>query len=420
MGPMDVQKPADISTTAVTTSGERWAALFDRYLQALATRTGQALASAKFGALLLHSGSERYVFRDDLHYPFKVHASFKQWAPLIDGPDCFVFFDPARAKPLLIFHRADDYWHKAAPVPATYWSDCFEIHVAADMASARKLLPADLARTAFVGEAFQGLASFGVGAINPEHLLAALEYPRAVKDGYELACLRQANRLGALGHRAAAAAFSDGGSEFEIALAFMRASGQREKELPYNPIIALNEGAAVLHYQVQEKSPPAALHSLLIDAGCEFAGYASDITRSFSFANPEFAALIGAFDQLQQRLCQQVRAGIEWTDIHQQSHLAIAGWLREAGVVKTAPQETVESGLSAVFYPHGIGHLLGLQVHDAGGTLGGPDGRQIPRPVRYPSLASDATAGSGLRRDDGARRVFHQATARCGEGCATR
>ncbi|MEZ5515087.1 MAG: Xaa-Pro dipeptidase [Steroidobacteraceae bacterium] len=376
--------------------GDQWATLFAGHLQALAASMTRALANAKYDALLLHSGSARYVFRDDLHYPFKVHASFKQWAPLTDVPDCFVFFDPARAKPLLIFHRAEDYWHKAAPVPDTYWSGCFEIRVAADMAGARKLLPADLSHTAFVGEAFQDLAGFGVGAINPEHLLTALDYPRAIKDDYELECLRQANRLGVLGHQAAAATFASGGSEFEIALAFMRASGQREKDLPYNPIIALNDGAAVLHYQVQETHPPAVLHSLLIDAGCEFAGYASDITRSYSFANQEFAALIQAFDRLQQQLCSRVRAGVEWTEIHTASHLAIAGWLRDAGVIKATPEEAMESGLSAVFYPHGIGHLLGLQVHDAGGTLGGPDGRQIPRPARYPTLRLTRRLAAGF------------------------
>ena len=95
-------------------------------------------------------------------------------------------------------------------------------------------------------------------------------------------CLREASRLGALGHLAAARAFRAGASEFEIELAFLKACGLREQELPYNPIIALNAGGAVLHYQVLEKQPPPERHSLLIDAGAEFAGYASDITRTYS------------------------------------------------------------------------------------------------------------------------------------------
>ena len=99
-------------------------------------------------------------------------------------------------------------------------------------------------------------------------------------------CLREANRLGALGHLAAARAFRAGASEFEIELAFLAACGLREQELPYNPIIALNAGGAVLHYQLLEKRPPAERYSLLIDAGAEFGGYASDITRSYAAEDP--------------------------------------------------------------------------------------------------------------------------------------
>ncbi len=381
-----MQKTADIFTGAAASSRVDWDALFAAHLRQLAARTAAAMQDTQYSGLLLHSGSERIVFRDDITYPFKVHAPFKQWAPILDVPDCFVYFDPARDRPLLIFHQPQDFWHKAAAIPDTYWSRQFDLRIATDRATARAELPADLSRAAFIGEAFAELAAFGVGAINPDHLLAALDFPRAFKSDYELQCLRVASHLGAQGHRAAAAAFADGASEFEIALAFMRAAGQREKELPYNPIIALNQNAAVLHYQVQEKSPPAVRYSLLIDAGCEFAGYASDITRTYAYADAEFRALIAAFDELQQKLCKQVRAGVEWADIHAQSHLAIAGWLQDSGLVRSQPETTVASGLSAVFYPHGIGHLLGLQVHDAGGTLGGPDGHEIPRPPQHPTL----------------------------------
>ncbi|MCB1624918.1 MAG: Xaa-Pro dipeptidase [Pseudomonadales bacterium] len=383
---MRTETTAEILSPGPPPTRDEWTTLFSAHLEQLMLRTTTVLENAAFSGLLLHSGTEHYVFRDDFTYPFKVHATFKQWAPISAVPDCFVYVDPDRDRPLLIFHQPQDFWHRAAPVPDTYWSDSFEIRVATDRASARGHLPHDLSRVAFIGEAFPELTTFGVGSVNPQYLLAALDYPRARKSPYELACLREANRLGALGHQAAAVAFAAGASEFEIALAFMGATGQREKELPYNPIIALNEAGSVLHYQMQQTQRPSVRHSFLIDAGCEFAGYASDITRTYSYSDPDFRALIGAFDDLQQALCGEVRAGVDWPDIHQRSHVAIAGWLRDAGLVRTDPQETVDSGLSAVFYPHGIGHLLGLQVHDAGGTLGGPDGHEIPRPPRHPTL----------------------------------
>jgi Xaa-Pro dipeptidase len=166
----------------------------------------------------------------------------------------------------------------------------------------------------------------------------------------------------------------------------MAACGHRERELPYNPIIALNEGGAVLHYQIQLREKPAQLHSMLIDAGAEFGGYASDITRTYSHHDAEFAALIQRFDELQLKLCAQVRVGLDWRDFHAASYRAISEFLREAGVITVSADEAVDHALTSVFYPHGIGHLLGLQVHDAGGTQASPDGKQIERPYNHPAL----------------------------------
>jgi len=279
-----------------------------------------------------------------------------------------------------------DYWHKSPEMPNDYWTSSFDIVSCADRAAARAALPKDLSRTAFIGAPFPELLGWGPAAINPEHLIALLDYGRAAKTAYEVACLREANVLGARGHVAAERAFRAGASEFEIALAFMAACGQRERELPYNPIVALNEGGAVLHYQIQQREKPAKLHSLLIDAGAEFAGYASDITRTHSHHDAEFAALIKGFDELQLKLCAQVRVGLDWKDFHQASYRAISEYLREIGVITVSADEAVDSALTSVFYPHGIGHLLGLQVHDVGGLQGTPEGKLIERPYNHPFL----------------------------------
>jgi Xaa-Pro dipeptidase len=296
-----------------------------------------------------------------------------------------VFFSPGK-KPLLLIHQPVDYWHKSPEMPDDYWTKAFDIVSCADRAAARAALPKDLSRTAFIGAPFPELLGWGPGAINPEHLIAQLDYGRAAKTDYEVGCLREANVLGARGHMAAERAFRAGASEFEIALAFMAGCGQRERELPYNPIIALNEGGAVLHYQIQRRDKPAKLHSLLIDAGAEFGGYASDITRTHSHHDAGFAALIERFDELQLKLCAQVRVGLDWKDFHQASYRAISEFLAEAGIITVSADEAVENALTSVFYPHGIGHLLGLQVHDVGGLQGSPDGKQIERPYNHPFL----------------------------------
>jgi Xaa-Pro dipeptidase len=374
-----------MSSPAIGQNTESSAGLFAAHLDAVARRSAEALAATGYEALLLHAGTPPLIFLDDHHLPFRTQAPFKVWAPLLDAPDSFIHFVPG-SRPKLLIHQPADYWHMAPSLPDAYWTPAFDIVSVADRASARAALPRDLSRTAFIGAPFPELLSWGPAAINPGHLMAQLDFARAAKTPYEIACLREANRLGARGHLAAERAFRAGASEFEIALEFMKGCGLREQELPYNPIVALNEHGAVLHYQFQQKHAPTKFHSLLIDAGAEFCGYASDITRTASYADAGFADLIKRFDALQLDLCSRVRAGLDWRDFHQASYRAISEFLREAGIINVSADEAIDNALTTVFYPHGIGHLLGLQVHDVGGTQGSADGKQIERPYNHPFL----------------------------------
>jgi Xaa-Pro dipeptidase len=363
---------------------KRLDSLYRTYLGAVGDRTAGALEACGHSALLVHSGTLLRVFEDDRTYPFEVHAPFKVWAPL-DVPECFVYFEPGR-RPQLIFHKPTDYWHKPADLPNDYWTGYFDIQPVATRSAARSRLPGDLSRVAYIGDEFPELSGWGLGAVNPTALMRRLDYPRARKLPYELECLREASRLGALGHAAAFAAFENGASEFEIELAFLRACAMREQELPYNPIIALNEGGAVLHYQVLERQSPVTRRSMLIDAGAEFAGYASDITRTYSLSDPDFATLIGRMDEMQQKLCAELRAGVDWRNVHLRAHELTGELLREADITTCSAEEAVATRTTSVFLPHGIGHLLGLEVHDAGGLMRSPDGDDIPRPDGHPYL----------------------------------
>jgi Xaa-Pro dipeptidase len=358
---------------------------FGPHLQAVCARTEQALERCGYVGLLVYAGSPLPVFEDDRSYPFEANAPFKVWAPLAEAPGSFVWYTPG-SKPRLIIERPEDYWYKPTDLPQGYWVRHFDVHTVAERAAVRALLPADLARAAYIGDAFEGLNEYGLGAVNPRPLMQRLDYFRAAKSPYELICLREANRLGALGHVAAASAFAAGASEFEIELAFLGACGLREQELPYNPIIALNSSGSVLHYQVLEKASPRERHSLLIDAGAEFAGYASDITRTYSFADRDFAALIERMDELQQVLCAQVRAGVDWRDVQLRAHELTAALLRDADLVRCSAAEAVNTGVTRIFLPHGIGHLLGLEVHDVGGFMRSEDGGEIERPAGHPYL----------------------------------
>ena len=348
-------------------------------------RFEQALSASGWRSALVYSGSLTPIFRDDQTQPFRAHAWFKAWAPLTSVPECLILVRPGD-KPLLLFHQPADFWYEPAPLPQGDWTRHFELRAVPDLKAARAALPESLGQTAFIGELPSEARSWGLGAINPQELLLPLDFSRAVKTSYELSMLRAASRSAAVGHRAAAAAFKAGATEFEIHQAFLNACDLREQELPYNAIVALNEAGAVLHYQNLRRQKPAAHHSLLIDAGTEFNGYASDVTRTWSYGDSDFNALIAAADAAQLGLCAKVRAGVDWRDIHLASHLAIAAVLRQADIIRCEPEQALESGVSSVFLPHGIGHLLGLQVHDVGGWQKGPEGGQIPRPEGHPYL----------------------------------
>jgi Xaa-Pro dipeptidase len=252
---------------------------------------------------------------------------------------------------------------------------------------ARPLLGTDRQRLAFVGEAPADVAGWGFAAINPDALLAYLHYHRAAKTPYELACLREASRLGAIGNIAAAAAYRAGASEYEVHQAYCSALGLREQELPYGNIIAFGEGAAILHYTALGRSRDVPRPTFLIDAGGQFRGYASDITRTHAAAgaDPTYLQLMASMEKLQLELCAAVKPGVDYRDIHLLAHRLIAGALVDAGVIRgCTADEAATNGVSHVFFPHGIGHLLGLQVHDVAGLAADDTGRtDIPRPAGH-------------------------------------
>ena len=151
-----------------------------------------------------------------------------------------------------------------------------------------------------------------------------------------------------------------------------------------------------MRYQMLEASPPLERHSLLIDAGAEFAGYASDITRTHSRRDADFAALIEHMDRMQQILCSSIRPGIDWRGVHLQAHRLLGDVLRDTGIITCGAEDAIASATTSVFLPHGIGHLLGLEVHDVGGIMRSPEGGDILRPEGHPYLRLTRTLEEGF------------------------
>lgn len=380
------------------------AALYPDHLRELRSRSDEALNAvnqstdepdaARFESIAIHSGRAWMQFLDDQPYPFKVNPHFKAWLPLLDAADCWILYQPGKQL-RLVFLQPVDYWHKPPALPTEYWAGHFQIDVIRDPAEAKTRI-SKLPQCALIGEWQAEFADWGFAEGNPKALLDRLHYSRACKTPYELECMRLASARGARGHKAAEAAFRAGASEYEIHIAYLRATQHTDLDLPYPNIVALNSNAAVLHYQHQQRQAPKELNSFLIDAGAQVAGYASDITRTYSTAKDEFASLIDGMHSLELKLCAEVRSGVDYANIHLSAHRHVASLLRDSDVITMAADDAVASGLSGVFFPHGVGHLLGLQVHDVAGFAVTPDGKQKARPAGHPYLRLTRTLEPGF------------------------
>ena len=365
--------------------------LYADHLAVQRTRADAALARGGFDHLVVPSGTVHYQVFDDRDYPYVVNPHFKAWLPLTNTPGSWLIYTPGE-RPKVVYLQPHDYWHVVPQKPNGDWVEHFEIHIIRKADDAKQFLPKNAARCAILGEAQSALGQYGAFAPNnPPQVLDYLHYHRGYKTPYEIEMMREATRVGVRGHRAAERAFHSGASEFGIHLAYCQAARQDANDLPYSNIIALNEHGAVLHYTARDRQAPRPVRSFLIDAGGSHRGYASDITRTYA-ADPgsEFKAMIDAVDAAQIKLCAQVRAGTDYKTIHLNAHLALANILRDVDLINVAPEVAVETGVSSAFFPHGIGHGIGLQVHDvagfaasdAGGTIGKPDGHPYLRLTR--------------------------------------
>ena len=368
-------------------------ALYADHLRTLQGRADAALERGGFDQLVIPSGTLHYQAFDDRDYPYAVNPNFKHWLPLTNAPGSWLVH-AAGERPKLVYLQPRDYWHVVPADPSGYWVEHFDITIVRTADEALKHLPGLAARTAVIGEAQSALGH--VVPNNPDAVLAYLDFHRAFKTPYEVEMMREATRRGVRAHRAAERAFRMGASEFGIHLAYCQAAGQDALELPYGNIVALNEHGAVLHYMDRDRKPARPARSLLIDAGASHAGYACDITRTYSAADDDFQAMIDAVDAAQRAMCDQVRAGTDYRRIHLDAHLALAGILKDFGVITVDAQTAVETGVSSAFFPHGIGHGIGLQVHDVAGFAAGDTGGSIDKPEGHPYLRLTRTLAPGM------------------------
>ncbi len=218
--------------------------------------------------------------------------------------------------------------------------------------------------------AVRARARAGVAA--PERMQdvrALIDEMRLVKDAQELALMRRAARISAAAHRRAMQVARPGRNEYEVEAELLHEFRRNGAQFPaYSPIVAGGANTCVLHYVAND----ALLRDgdlLLIDAGCELDGYASDLTRTFpvngrfSGAQREVYEIVQA---AQAAAMDKVRPGNAWNEPHDAAVRVLAQGMLDLGLLKGALPEILEKESYKRFYMHRTGHWLGLDVHDSG------------------------------------------------------
>ncbi len=355
--------------------------LYLRHVASLEQAYAAVLSSADgevgWDALVVHSGTalKRSVY-DDQFWPLRPCPHFRHWLPLAE-PDALLVLRPGR-RPRLIRTTEPSFW-EGPPAPETEaFNEALEVSTATSPAEVRQLVGPG--HVAFAGEDATRAESYGASPDGgcPAELIARLDTLRTTKTPYEIACIDEANRRARAGHEALRDAFRAGrASELDLHLLYLQATAQDDWETPYKNIVALGPHAATLHHVAYGRQPSrGTFESLLVDAGATCRGYGSDVTRTWCRGRgaeaDAFAGLVAGLEAMQQRLCAAVRVGSPYEELHDASHREAAAILRDAGIVRGSEEALVMAGVTRAFYPHGLGHSLGLQTHDVGCGLRAP------------------------------------------------
>ncbi|MDR3672547.1 MAG: Xaa-Pro dipeptidase [Holophaga sp.] len=357
--------------------------LFRDHLELRLAYLEQALAATGFESLVISSGAPFTYYADDHEAPFQGVPHFRHYCPL-EGPNHLLRLEPGR-RPMLVRYRPADYWYEQTPMDgASYWADLFDFKEAATEAGVWALAgPSTWG--AYLGDMPAPAAAAGFRP-NPEPLVKRLDWGRSSKTAYEIRTLEEATELGAKGHLASRAAFLAGGSEVEIHHAFVQAVDCLDHQLAFPSIVALDPKGAILHYHNKRHVRNGKV--LLLDCGAQVRGYGSDITRTTAApaCDPRFTGLMDGVKRLQRTVCQAMRPGLPFLQMHELAHAELAALLGQAGILKAGPEEAMALGLTRPFLPHGLGHFLGINIHDVAGKLTAPDGVILEPPAHYPAL----------------------------------
>ena len=211
---------------------------------------------------------------------------------------------------------------------------------------------------------------------------------RRVKDGVELARMRTAEAATRSGYLALGELIAEGQTERQVQIGleaqFFRGGADF---LAFDTIVAGGRNSAVLHFAPTAR-PLGAGELVLVDSGGEYRGYASDITRTYPVSGaftPEQAELYAVVREALAAATRACKPDAEWREVHRTAAHVVGEGLAAFGLLRGTAESLFERGAVSLFFPHGIGHMVGLGVRDAGGVL---RDREPPGPG-FPPLRVD-------------------------------
>ncbi len=234
---------------------------------------------------------------------------------------------------------------------------------------------------------------------------AALDEMRLIKDAHEIALMKRAATIAGAAHRRAMRCAAPGKFEYEVEAEFLHEFRRQGSQAPaYSPIVAGGANACILHYIGNDQQLKDG-DLLLIDAGCEVNGYASDITRTFPvngrFSGPQadvYALVLAA----QSAAVVATRPGATFLAPHDAAVRVLAQGMLDLKLLEGSLDGVIESGAYQRFYMHRTGHWLGLDVHDAGEYRDGEEWR-----ILAPGMTLTVEPGCYIRPADDVPAAFH-------------
>jgi len=322
--------------------------------------------------------------RHDLTYPFRAHSEYYYLTDR-NRPDGVLAFDPAAGWSDFVSPVSED---------ERVWSG-----LTAGEPGGRPVseLPDWLRSRA--GRPVAGLGAPVPGVEASSALSAGLRLGlsgvRRPKDAVELERMRVAERATRAAFAAIVPELRAGVTEREIEVAFWAAAVRHGGDtVAYETIVGGGTDSAVLHFPPSRR-PLARGELVLIDAGAEYRCYASDVTRTYPVGDElssEQLELHSVVRAAELAAIQRCTVGTEWRDVHLTAAQVIAEGLIAFGVLRGEPTALVESGAVWLFFPHGVGHLVGLGVRDAGDPI--PERRDEPPP--FPGLRINLPLAPGF------------------------